>query len=68
MRVRNIMLFSFVLLLVGFSLSSAQKIELKNGTRIVHNEKDGAWGKNPLISLNLIKIQNEHSIHWNLAG
>ncbi|MCP4724681.1 MAG: 6-bladed beta-propeller, partial [bacterium] len=43
-----------IVLLTGLLLFSslyAQKIENKDGTRIVHNEKKGKWGNNPAVTL-----------------
>lgn len=33
----------------------AQKVEVVNGVRIIHNEKDGAWGETPAVRLELIR-------------
>ena len=49
----NIFLIS--LLLVFSAVLFAQKIEIVDGVRVVHNEKDGKWGKKPPISLEFIK-------------
>jgi hypothetical protein len=54
-RVRNMLLSSFALFFVSLSFSSAQKIELKDGIRSVHNEKIGKLGGNPQVSLALIR-------------
>jgi DNA-binding beta-propeller fold protein YncE len=35
--------------------SHAQKIEEKDGVRIIHNEKGGKWGSKPEVSLRLIR-------------
>jgi len=35
--------------------SSAQKIEIVDGIRVVHNEKGGLWGKNPKVALELVR-------------
>jgi sugar lactone lactonase YvrE len=37
------------------SATFSQKIETKDGIRLVHNEKEGLWGKEPKISLEYIK-------------
>lgn len=42
-----IMLFS--------SVSLGQKIETKDGIRLVHNGKEGKWGKNPEIALEYVR-------------
>jgi len=34
---------------------AAQKIETVGGVRVVHNEKGGLWGKNPKVSLDLVR-------------
>ncbi|MFX1446224.1 MAG: hypothetical protein ACFFHV_22735, partial [Promethearchaeota archaeon] len=31
------------------------KTEYEDGIRIVHNEKEGIWGKNPQVSLKLVR-------------
>lgn len=41
----------FLFSLFVFSTTYAQKIETVDGVRIIHNEKEGQWGKNPLIAL-----------------
>jgi hypothetical protein len=33
----------------------AQKIELLDGVRTVHNEKEGVWGKTPAVRLELVR-------------
>jgi sugar lactone lactonase YvrE len=33
----------------------AQKIEMVEGVRVVHNEKGGKWGKNPEVAIKLIR-------------
>lgn len=47
------------ILLLGFFLiipfANAQKVETVNGVRIIHNEKEGKWGNNPEIKLELIR-------------
>jgi sugar lactone lactonase YvrE len=37
------------------TVSLPQKIETKDGIRLIHNEKTGKWGKQPKISLEYIK-------------
>lgn len=47
-----------LLLFLSLSLalfSGAQKIETKDGVRIIHNEKKGKWGNNPEVSLQLVQ-------------
>ncbi len=45
------LLSAIIICFVGFSNVYGQKIENKDGTRIVHNEKKGKWGKNYPLSL-----------------
>lgn len=47
--------FLGVIILLIFSFSYAQKIETVDGVRIVHNGRDGKWGKNPQISVEFVK-------------
>jgi hypothetical protein len=43
------------ILLTAALQSFAQKIELVDGVRIIHNEKEGAWGETPGVRLELIR-------------
>ena len=45
--------FGIMLLIAGVSFS--QKIETKDGFRLIHNEKQGKWGKKPEVSLKYVK-------------
>jgi sugar lactone lactonase YvrE len=55
------------LLLITASYALAQKIETKDGIRIVHNEKEGKWGKNPELSIEYVKnIGNIESLNENV--
>jgi len=45
--------FGIMLLIAGVSFS--QKIETKDGIRLIHNEKQGKWGKKPEVSLEYVK-------------
>lgn len=45
----------FTIFLLFIELSSSQKIESSGNFRIVHNEKEGIWGKDPKISLELVR-------------
>jgi len=55
------------LLLITASYSFAQKIETKDGIRIIHNEKEGKWGKNPELSIEYVKnIGNIESLDENV--
>jgi sugar lactone lactonase YvrE len=42
-----------VLLAAGISFS--QKIETKNGVRLIHNDKEGKWDKEPKIALEYVR-------------
>jgi len=48
-------LFFLIVFLSMPALSYAQKVETKDGVRIVHNEKGGKWGKDLKVSLQLIR-------------
>ena len=55
---RNIMrLIGVVVFLLVFTLtfSFSQKTETIDGVRVVHNAKEGTWGKEPKLSLEFIK-------------
>jgi len=55
------------LLLITASYSLAQKIETKDGIRIIHNEKEGKWGRNPELSIEYVKnIGNIESLNENV--
>jgi len=43
-----------VALFLGGPPSFAQKIEMVDGVRTIHNEKDGAWGGTPQVRLELL--------------
>lgn len=47
-----VVFIGIVLLVAGISFS--QKIETKKGVRLIHNEKEGKWGKEPKIALEYI--------------
>lgn len=51
----RIILYAGVVLLVISGVSFSQKIETKDGVRLIHNEKEGKWGKNPKVSLEYAK-------------
>jgi hypothetical protein len=44
-----------IIILFAFSISFAQKVETIDGVRVVHNGKTGKWGKNPKVSLELVR-------------
>jgi sugar lactone lactonase YvrE len=48
-----VVIIGIVLLATGTSFS--QKIEIKDGVRLVHNEKEGKWGEESHISLEYVK-------------
>jgi len=43
------------MLLLVTSASFSQKIETKDGIRLIHNEKEGKWSKKPEVSLEYVK-------------
>jgi hypothetical protein len=48
----------FIVLAAGaffIAWSAAQKVETVNGTRVVHNEKGGAWGASPQVKIELVR-------------
>ncbi len=49
----NVWMISLFIILAG--LFYAQKVEKVDGVRVVHNEKSGKWGKNPQVSLELVR-------------
>jgi len=51
----HVILRVLTILFLLSSFSNAQKIEEKDGIRIIHNEKGGKWGSKPEISLRLIR-------------
>jgi sugar lactone lactonase YvrE len=50
----RITLYVGIMLLITASVSFSQKIETKDGIRLIHNGKEGKWSKNPKISLEYI--------------
>jgi hypothetical protein len=44
-----------IIMLFAFSIAFAQKVETVDGVRVVHNGKAGKWGKNPKVSLELVR-------------
>ena len=46
--------FVIILVLVA-GVSFSQKIETKDGIRLIHNGKQSKWGKNPKVSLEYVK-------------
>ena len=47
--------FISVMVIFTFIISRAQKVETVDGVRVVHNEKNGKWGKTPKISIEFVK-------------
>lgn len=52
MRLIGVVVFLFIFTL---TFSFSQKTETIDGVRVVHNEKEGTWGKEPKVSLEFIK-------------
>jgi len=48
-----------IMLLFAFTISFAQKTETVDGVQLIHNNKSGKWGKNPEVSLQLVKTIGE---------
>jgi len=44
-----------IIMSLVFSISFAQKVETIDGVSVVHNGKTGKWGKNPKVSLELVR-------------
>jgi sugar lactone lactonase YvrE len=53
------MIFIAALIIAGSGFTKAhlwaQKVQIVNGVRLIHNSKGGKWGKNPKIALELIQ-------------
>jgi len=58
----------WVLLLISIFVA-AQKIEVVNGVRVIHNEKGGKWDSNPGIKLELVRtiggLEAEENLSFN---
>ena len=54
MKKSVVFLFIFLILLFFTELSSFQKTESISDIQIIHNEKEGTWGKDPQVSLKLV--------------
>lgn len=62
----NVFFISLILFFLG--VLYAQKVETIDGVRVVHNGKDGQWGKNPKVSLEFFKtIGSLETENENLA-
>jgi sugar lactone lactonase YvrE len=53
-KLTKLTVFVGILLLIG-GASFSQKIETKDGVRLIHNEKQGKWGNKPQVSLEYVK-------------
>jgi sugar lactone lactonase YvrE len=49
----SVILLSLLLAVSGHLL--AQKIETVDGVKVIHNQKDGKWGKNPALAIEFVK-------------
>jgi len=49
----NVILLSLLLAVSGHLF--AQKIETKDGVKLIHNEKDGKWGNNPELAIEFVR-------------
>ena len=54
-RLLRVYFYCVFLLFLTLFISYAQKVETVDGVRVVHNGKAGKWGKDPRISLELVK-------------
>lgn len=54
-KIKRVFLWVGIFLLITAGVTFPQKIETKDGIRLVHNEKEGKWGKNPEISLEYVQ-------------
>jgi len=55
MKKLNTLMYFFIIFFFSLSFLYSQKVETKEGVRIVHNEKGGKWGKDLKVSLQLIR-------------
>ena len=60
---------AFLILFLGSIFVGAQKIEMVNGVRVIHNEKVGQWGANLEVKLELVRtiggLDAEESLSFN---
>jgi hypothetical protein len=64
-RILSCVLLGF---LITFTFSYAQKVEVVDGVRVVHNQRGGQWGDHPAISIKLIRtIGDIETTDENLA-
>ncbi|MGQ9801688.1 MAG: 6-bladed beta-propeller [Candidatus Saccharicenans sp.] len=54
-KVKALLMFSIAALLVLLGELGAQKIEVVDGVRVVHNKKPGLWGKKPAVKMELVR-------------
>ena len=54
-KIKRVFLWAGIFLLITAGVTFPQKIETKDGIRLVHNEKEGKWGKKPEISLEYVQ-------------
>ena len=54
-KTKKMIAYTGMVLLLAAGLSFSQKIETKDGVRLIHNEKDGKWGKESKITLEYVK-------------
>lgn len=54
-KTMRIILYFGIVFMITSGVSFSQKIETKNGVRLIHNKKGGKWGKDPAISLEYVK-------------
>jgi hypothetical protein len=55
MKSKAVLCLFISIFLAALAPAELQKIEVVNGVRIIHNEKDGAWGETPAVRLELIR-------------
>ena len=55
MKKLNTLMCFFVFFFFFLSFLYSQKVETKEGVRIIHNEKGGVWGKDLKVSLQLLR-------------
>lgn len=55
MRGRKKCLYFFLGGVVTAGLALSQKVEMVNGVRLIHNDREGLWGKKPKIELRLVR-------------
>lgn len=54
-HMKSVIMFLSVYMILVMSFIYSQKVETKNGIRIVHNPKQGIWGITPAVSLEFIR-------------